>query len=126
MSQNNRPSGDTQSSLIVNNRLYDKLKFVAQIVLPASGALYFGLAQIWGLPNAEEIVGTITVTDTFLGAVLLISNKQYRNSDAKYDGVLQIDTADPEKDVYTFEVTVPLDELTNNQALTIKVDKPTV
>ena len=62
----------------MSNKLYDVLKYIAQIVLPALGALYFGLSRIWGLPYGEEIVGTIAVIDTFLGALLGISNAQYR------------------------------------------------
>lgn len=61
----------------MSNRVYDILKFIAQIVLPALGALYFGLSRIWGLPYGEQIVGTITVVDTFLGALLGISTAQY-------------------------------------------------
>lgn len=62
----------------MSNRTYDILKFIAQIVLPAVGTLYFALATIWGLPYAEEIVGTITAFDTFLGVILGISTKNYR------------------------------------------------
>lgn len=54
----------------MSNRTYDHLKFIAQIVLPALGTLYFALAGIWGLPYGEQIVGTITAVDTFLGAIL--------------------------------------------------------
>lgn len=66
----------------MSNKTYDILKFIAQIVLPALGALYFGLSRIWGLPYGEQIVGTITVVDTFLGALLGISTAQY-NKGAK-------------------------------------------
>ena len=61
----------------MSNKMYDILKYIAQIVLPALGALYFGLAKIWGFPYATEIVGTISVVDAFLGAVLKISTDQY-------------------------------------------------
>ena len=61
----------------MSNKVYDILKFIAQIVLPAIGTLYFGLAQIWGLPYGEEVVGTIAVVDTFLGAILGISTSNY-------------------------------------------------
>lgn len=61
----------------MTNELYDKLKWVAQILLPALGTLYFALAGIWGFPYGEQIVGTITVIDTFLGALLGISTAQY-------------------------------------------------
>ena len=61
----------------MTNKIYDKLKFVAQILLPAIGTLYFGIASIWGLPYAKEIVGTITAIDLFLGTMLGISTISY-------------------------------------------------
>ena len=63
----------------MSNKTYDILKYVAQIVLPALGTLYFALASIWGLPYGEQIVGTITAIDCFLGALLGISTKLYNN-----------------------------------------------
>lgn len=65
----------------LDNRTYDVLKFIAQIVLPAAGTLYFALASIWGLPYGEQIVGTITAVDTFLGALLGISTAHYNNKE---------------------------------------------
>lgn len=65
----------------MKNRTYDILKYIALIVLPAIGTLYFALAQIWGLPYGEEIVGTITAVDAFLGAVLKISTDKYNKGE---------------------------------------------
>lgn len=62
----------------MSNELYDKLKWIAQVLLPALGTLYFGLSEIWGLPCGPEVVGTITVIDTFLGVCLGISSKNYK------------------------------------------------
>ena len=62
---------------MLSNKAYDVLKFMAQIVLPALGTLYFALASIWGFPYGEQIVGTITAVDAFLGALLGISTVQY-------------------------------------------------
>lgn len=62
----------------MKNETYDALKFIAQILLPAIGTLYFALANIWALPYAEEIVGTITAIDAFLGAILGISTANYK------------------------------------------------
>lgn len=64
-------------TMIFSNKTYDKLKWIAQILLPAIGTLYFALAQIWGFPYAEQIVGTITSVDTFLGILLGISTYNY-------------------------------------------------
>lgn len=61
----------------MSNKVYDILKYIALIVLPALGTLYFALAKIWGFPYCEEIVGTITAVDTFLGALLKLSTNQY-------------------------------------------------
>lgn len=62
----------------MSNKTFDCLKWIAQILLPALGALYFALSQIWGLPYAEQIVGTITAIDAFLGALLGISTLKYK------------------------------------------------
>lgn len=61
----------------MSNRTYDILKYIAQIVIPALATLYFALAQIWGFPYGEEVVGTLTAIDAFLGAVLRISTNNY-------------------------------------------------
>lgn len=61
----------------LDNKTYDLLKWIAMIVLPALGTLYFALASIWGLPYGEQIVGTITAVDAFLGALLGVSTNNY-------------------------------------------------
>lgn len=64
----------------MSNKTYDTLKWIAMYLLPALGTLYFALAGIWGLPFGEQIVGTITAVDTFLGVILGISTKQYNKA----------------------------------------------
>ena len=61
----------------MSNKVYDVLKFIAMVFLPAAATLYFALAGIWGFPYGEEVVGTITAVDTFLGVLLGISSAQY-------------------------------------------------
>lgn len=62
----------------MSNKMYDVLKYIAQIGLPAGATLYYALSAIWGLPYGEQIVGTITAVDTFLGTLLMISSSVYR------------------------------------------------
>ena len=69
----------------LSNKLYDVLKWIAQILLPALGTLYFALAGIWGFPYGEQIVGTITALDTFLGVILGISSANYYAESAVND-----------------------------------------
>ena len=69
----------------MSNKVYDVLKYIALILLPALGTLYFALAKIWGFPYAAEVVGTISAVDAFLGALLQISTNQY-NKEEKPEG----------------------------------------
>lgn len=64
----------------MSNKVYDVLKWIAMYFLPAAGTLYFALAGIWNLPYGEEVVGSITAVDTFLGVILGISSAQYKKS----------------------------------------------
>jgi len=61
----------------ISNELYDVLKWIAQYALPALGTLYFALSSIWGLPYGEQIIGTVTAVDIFLGVILGISSASY-------------------------------------------------
>ena len=64
----------------MSNKTYDTLKWIAMYLIPAIGTLYFALAGIWGLPYGEQIVGTLTAVDTFLGVVLGISTSKYNKA----------------------------------------------
>ena len=67
---------------MMSNKMYDVLKWIAMVFLPAIATLYFALAGIWGFPYGEEIVGTITAVDTFLGVLLGISAAQYNKKNS--------------------------------------------
>jgi len=69
----------------MSDKTYDILKAIAQIWLPAIATLYFAIASIWGLPYAEQIVGTITAVDAFLGAILGISTISYNKKQIEGD-----------------------------------------
>lgn len=66
----------------MSNKVYDFLKWIAMVALPAIGTLYFALAGIWGWGYAEQVVGTITAVDTFLGIILGISSSQYKKANS--------------------------------------------
>lgn len=71
--------------MILPDKVYDVLKWITTIVLPALGTLYFALSGIWGFPYGEQIVGTITAIVTFLGALIGISTYQYNKSQSQID-----------------------------------------
>lgn len=80
--------------MVFDKRLYDFLKNLALIWLPALATLYFSLSKIWHLPAADEVTGTIVGIDTFLGIVLGFSTKTYNELEAKrevvFDGTLEL------------------------------------
>jgi len=71
----------------MSNKTYDVLKWIAQILLPAVGTLYFALAKVWKLPLAEEVVGTLSAVDIFLGTLLGISSKKYHEGEEASEDV---------------------------------------
>jgi hypothetical protein len=66
--------------MTISNKVYDILKWIAQYGLPAIGTLYFAIANVWGLPYGEEVIGTIAAIDTFLGILLGISSSTYNKT----------------------------------------------
>ena len=115
-------TSETTRSPIFNDASYDRVKFLTQVVLPAAGALYFGLANIWNLLYADEIVGTITVIVTFLGTLLQISTSRYRNSDAGTTGFVNV-VEDDQRRVMELDVREDLYDVQDGERLVFKVRK---
>lgn len=67
----------------MSDKVYNVLKYVALIVLPAIGTLYSALAGVWGFPYGDQIVSTILAVDTFLGALLGITSASYKKKTAE-------------------------------------------
>lgn len=64
----------------IPNNVYDVLKWVVMIVLPAISTAYVGLAAIWHWPMADEVAKTCSVICVMLGALLGISTAEYNKS----------------------------------------------
>ena len=69
---------------MMTNKVYDVMKWIAMYLIPAVGTLYFALAGIWNFPYGEEVVGTLTAVDTFLGVILGISTAKYNKQSEEY------------------------------------------
>lgn len=65
----------------MNNKTYDTLKYIALYVLPALATLILTLGGIWNIPYSEAIAGTVTAIDTFIGALIGISAKNYKEGE---------------------------------------------
>ena len=99
-----------------DSKTYDTLKWVAQFLLPALGTLYFTVSSIWGLPYGEQILGTITAIDLFLGAILGLSSSKYEG-----DGTMIVDTSNPDRDIYRMELSNPVETLSDKDSVVFKV-----
>lgn len=104
--------------MVLSNKVYDALKWIAQYLLPALATFWIALAKVWGLPYGTEIGATISALDLFLGAILGISSHNYSG-----DGELVVNMADPEKDVYTLQFDGNIADLADKKSVTFKVVK---
>ncbi len=100
---------------LMGHAAYSFVKNTAMIVLPASGALYFGLAQIWGFPRPEDVVGTIALLNTFLGVLAGVASQSYKHSSSKYDGTISLVV--DEQDRTLVHVQTDTDITAKNEAL---------
>lgn len=104
--------------MVLKDKVYNTLKWIAQYLLPAAATLWMTVAKIWNLPYGVEIGATVSAIDLFLGAVLGISSANYQG-----DGTMNINTDDPSKDTYTLELNEDVAELADKKTITFKVVK---
>lgn len=95
---------DNGSKNFFSPKTYDRLKFIAQIILPALGTFVFALGGIWEFKYTIQVVGSITAFDLFLGGVLQISSMAYYKSGANFDGELKMEQDEEGHDKVVFKV----------------------
>lgn len=108
--------------VMLSDRAYAYGKKLVQLILPAISAAYFALAKIWGLPSAEEVVGTLAVISTFFGTMLHLSSAQYDASGAAYDGHV---TVTPNEHGTAVKLNLDPNDLVDKSSITLKVNPPT-
>lgn len=113
----NTPSAKLQFS----NKLYDLLKSFATLGLPAVATLYFTLAQLWGFPNPEQVVGTITAVNVFLGLLLRISSKSFEANEDAYAGSIDIEKTE-NGSVYSLVLNGSPEELDGQSTVKFKIN----
>ena len=107
--------------MLLSNRVYDILKWLALYLLPGLSALYFAVSTIWGLPYGKEVVGTFAAITAFIATILGISTSTYNKIDHS-DGTLEIDTENWDVDKYKLSLTTGLDDIQYKKEITLKVD----
>lgn len=107
---------------MLSNRVYDYLRLFVELWIPAFATLYFSLATIWNLPNAENVVATSAALATFFGVTLRLSSRSYQKSDAKYDGVINVSSPTPDTTLYSLDLNSNPDSITNKKEMVFKVN----
>jgi hypothetical protein len=107
---------------MITGKLYDYLKWLAQVALPAVGAAYFALAGLWGLPSAEEVAGTILIVDTFLGVLLGLSQVAYNKQVG--GGVANVIPKDGGGLTYSLVMNDDPADLVNMKEVRFKINTP--
>ena len=112
-----------QSEKIFNwsNRTYDIIRWIVQITCPAFLVLLTTVGAIWEWARVDAIVQTLAAVNLFLGVSLKISSNNYTPPEPSTDGILLVNTTDPEKDTYTFEMETPLFDLQNGDVMNLRV-----
>lgn len=109
---------------LLSNRLYDVLKFMALVALPAFATLYFSLGEIWGLPHVKEVVRTIVAIELFIGALIKLGDASYNRSGGKFDGNLKIREEGSDREIFMLELNEDPDyTIEGKDELRFKVDR---
>lgn len=111
------------SQSFLDDRTYNTLKFVAQILLPAIGTLYFAIAGLWGLPNATEIVGTIVALDTFLGVLLGLSTQKYKKKRPNVGEIVVTEDHELGRKTFSLDLRNDPDTLDENAEVLFRIKK---
>lgn len=108
---------------MITGKLYDYLKWLAQVLLPGVGTLYVALAALWSLPEPQAVAGTILAVDTFLGVILGISQVSYGRAAATGEMIV-IETEDKLSYRLAFDSDDDLNDLQNKSEVRFRVVKP--
>ena len=65
---------------MLNDKVYNVLKWIALIVLDAFGNAYEQLADVWNLPYGTEVMRTCSILSVLLGALIGISTYNYNKN----------------------------------------------
>lgn len=109
---------------VISNQKYDLLKHGIQLFIPALGTLYFALASIWGLPYANEVLGSLAAAGTFLGVIVTFLSRSWAGSDAEADGVIDVHEDETGKKIFTLNLNGDPQTLDQQSKVVFKVNPP--
>lgn len=124
------PNGDHEAvepivkNPMLSDKMYKILEYTARVILPGLATLYMALTGLWSLPYGPQVVGTIVAVDTFLGLFLGVAQRSYDDSDAPYDGSIDV-IQQQEGTLYSLNLDSQPEALANMEKVTFKVNPST-
>lgn len=115
-------SAPAKTHPLLSNATYDRMKQFNQLILPALGTLYVTLATQWPLPQPDAVAASILAFSTFLGVVLNFATRAYNNSEAKFDGQLNVIESEGQKTMQ-LELNAGPEVLENQDQVAFRVVK---
>lgn len=112
------PSQEATPLLVMPSGLYDFLKSLVMVILPAISTMYVALATLWGLGNVDKVVGTLVAATTFLGVLLRLAKRAYTKSGAQFDGAIHIV---PTEDGDAMKVAIDPAAIANKDSIQLKI-----
>lgn len=113
-----------QKNPLIPDSWYEKLEYIARVVLPAFATLYLTVAALVGWSNGPTVAGIVIAVDTFLGIFLGLAQRSYDNSDAKFDGSVNlIPNAEGDQDVVMKVSPDVLDGLSAGDTVKLQVNE---
>lgn len=106
---------------LINNKTYDFLKKLVQIILPAFGTFYLTFGNVWDLPGTKQVSDTIIALCTFIGVLLSISARSYNKSDSKYDGSIEITNREDGSKLYSLNLNDAAEKIDEKKNVNFKV-----
>jgi len=104
----------------MNHRIYNLIKTLNRIIFPASGAIYFGLSQIYAMPNESQVIGILVVLAAISGLIVQFAYKKY-DPNVLFQGSLVISETMEGKKVFSLELSKTPEEIEHMEAITFKV-----
>lgn len=107
---------------LLSNQLYDTLRGLVELVIPGIGTLYAAIAILWGLPYAEQVVGTAAALSVFGGVLLKVSRSQYKSTEADKDGSIDVFSTDGDTQLGKLSFNVSSEDIAGKNTLVLKVN----
>lgn len=108
----------------VPNKVYNVVKYLVLIAIPAFSTAYFALGDTLGLPAADQVVKTLTVVAALLGSLVGLAARGFNSSDARFDGTLQVDETDTSL-IHNLDIQTDPEQLKDQNEILLKVEKVT-